>query len=86
MITSPANGSTVARNTTVRITATATDNVGVTKVEFYMGSTLLCTDTTSPYSCNWTVPGRRNTKYTIAAKAYDAAGNTATSTVSVTAK
>ena len=34
----------------VAIKATASDAVGVTKVEFYDGATLLGTDTTSPYS------------------------------------
>ena len=35
---------------TVAINATAADAVGVTRVEFYDGATLLGTDTTSPYS------------------------------------
>jgi putative alpha-1,2-mannosidase len=85
-ITSPANGSTVARRTSVTITATATDNVGIAKVEFYINNNLLCTDTSSPYTCNWQVPNAKNAQYTITAKAYDAAGNTATTTSTVTAK
>ena len=34
------------------ISATAADNVRVSKVEFYVGTALVCTDTTSPYTCS----------------------------------
>jgi subtilisin family serine protease/spore germination cell wall hydrolase CwlJ-like protein len=80
-ITSPANGATVPRNATTTITATASDNVGVTKVEFYVGTTLKCTDTTSPYACAWSVPKTVGAQYSLQAKAYDARGNVAASAV-----
>jgi hypothetical protein len=84
-ITSPANNSTVLRDTTVTIAANATDNVGVTKTEFYVNGSLLCTDTTAPYTCNWTVPHMNHVNYSLVIKAYDAASNIGTSsTVSVT--
>lgn len=53
-ITSPdANdGFTAPGNITV--TATASDDGSVASVKFYAGTTLLHTDTTSPYSYNWT--------------------------------
>jgi len=79
-ITSPANGGLVTRNATTTITASASDNVGVTKVEFYVGSTLKCTDTTSPYTCAWNVPKTAGVQYSLQAKAYDARGNVGTST------
>jgi hypothetical protein len=85
-ITAPANGSTVTRKTSVTITATATDNVGIAKVEFYVNNNVLCADTSAPYTCNWHVPNSKNVQYTITAKAYDTAGNTATATSTVTAK
>ena len=50
-ITRPTNGSTVSRNTSVTIAATATDNRSVARVLFYVNNTLKCTDTTSAYSC-----------------------------------
>jgi hypothetical protein len=85
-ITNPKNGAIIKRNTQTVIAATATDNVGVAKVEFRVNNTLLCTDTTASYTCLWkpTVRG----KYKIEAKAYDTASpsNTATSTVNVTVK
>lgn len=86
-ITSPANNATVSRHSNVTITASASDNIGVTKVEFYVNNTLKTTDTTSPYSYIWSVPNSRNVQYTLTAKAYDAAGNNAISAaVNVTAK
>ncbi len=78
-ITSPLNGSAVKHNTNVTIAANASDNVGVTKVEFYVNNVLKCTDTTAPYSCVWFVPAKRNVNYVLVAKAYDAANNVGTS-------
>jgi hypothetical protein len=50
-ITSPANGSSVTEGATVTITATASDLDGtVARVDFYNGTTLVGSDTTSPYS------------------------------------
>ncbi len=78
-ITSPLNNATVRRWWTTNITASASDNVSVKKVEFYVGNILKCTDTTSPYSCAWSVPYTTSSYY-LKAKAYDAAGNNAEST------
>jgi subtilisin family serine protease len=83
-ITSPANGAVVARTTTVVITANASDNVGVTMVEFYVDNSLKCTDTTAAFSCSWLVPSPR-TSHTLKAKAYDGQGNSVTHQIIVTA-
>jgi len=72
-ITSPTNGSTVSG--TVTITASATDNVGVTKVEIYVDGALRTTDTVSPYTWSWNTTTFANSSHTITAKAYDAANN-----------
>ena len=61
--------------TTVNLSAAAADNVGVTKVEFYRGSTLISTDTASPYTFTDTVNAANNRNVSYSAKAYDAAGN-----------
>jgi len=84
-IASPLNGTIVSRNSMFTITATASDNVGVAKVEFYMANKLLATDTSSPYSAAWKVPAKAGL-YTIKVVAYDAAGNTASAMSAVTAK
>jgi glucose/arabinose dehydrogenase len=82
-ITNPANGATVARKSNVTITATATDNVGVSRVEFLVNGALQCTDTAAPYSCSWRVPNPMNRTHQIQARAFDAAGNNATATIQV---
>lgn len=82
-ITAPANGATVSGTTSV--TASASDNVGVTKVEFYLDGGLAATDTTAPYSWSWNTTTATNAAHSLTSTAYDAAGNSASSaTVSVT--
>lgn len=69
------------------IAATASDNVKVAKVEFYVNNVILCSDLTSPYSCSWSVPNIRNVTYSLKAKAYDTSNNsTVSSTVKTTSK
>ena len=72
-ISSPANGTTYTSAQTVSIDASATDAVGVTKVEFYDGATLKGTDTTAPYGYSWSFSGADNGPHNWTAKAYDAA-------------
>ena len=76
-LTAPAAGATVSGNVTV--SATASDNVGVSRVEFYYGTTLIATDDTAPYSVTWDTTTVANGSYSLTAKAYDAAGNVGTS-------
>ena len=76
-ITSPSNGATVSG--TITISATASDNVGVTNVEFYRGTTLIGSDSSSPYSVSWDTTTVGNGSYSLTSKAYDAAGNNGTS-------
>jgi glucose/arabinose dehydrogenase len=85
-ITNPANGGIVTRKSTVTITATASDNVGVTRVDFLVNGAVQCTDTTAPYSCNWRVPGAPNKTYQLQARGFDQAGNTGTASVQVTSR
>lgn len=61
--------------TTVNLTASASDNVGVTRVEFYRGDTLIATDTTVPYTASFAVTSSDNGQLNVSARAYDAAGN-----------
>jgi hypothetical protein len=68
----------------VGFAATASDNVGVSKVEFYVDSSMMSTDTSSPYSYSWDSTTVTNGTHTIMVKAYDAAGNNASKSVSVT--
>ena len=85
-ITAPATASKGCVGTAIAITATATDDVSVSKVDFYNGNTLLGTDNSSPYSFSYT-PTAEGT-LTLKAIATDNAGLTGTSanvTVTVSA-
>jgi len=66
--------STLVRKSGVTLSATATDNVGVVRVEFYVNRSLICSDTTSPHTCAWRIPAG-NKSYALEAWGYDAAGN-----------
>ncbi len=64
----------------ITFSATATDDVGVTKVEFYVDDVLKGSDTTSPYSMSLDSSTLTNGSHILIAKAYDTAGNIGTST------
>lgn len=85
-ITNPVSGAIVARKSTVNITATASDNVGVTRVDFLVNGNLQCSDAVAPYSCNWRVPSAPNKTYQLQARAFDQAGNTGTASIQVTSR
>jgi len=72
-VSAPSNGSTVSG--TVLINVSASDNVGVTKVECYLNGTLAGTSAASPAVFSWDTTTFANGAYVILAKAYDAAGN-----------
>ncbi|WP_066497738.1 S8 family serine peptidase [Abyssisolibacter fermentans] len=80
-LTSPANGETV--NETVILSADASDNEGISRVEFYVDDNKVGTDVSSPYSINWDSTTVSNGSHTILAKAFDIAGNIDTSTITV---
>ncbi|PTA68562.1 Ig-like domain-containing protein [Deinococcus arcticus] len=69
---------------TVTLRATAADNVGVTKVEFFEGTTKLGEDTTAPFEMTVSLNAVQNGKKTYTATAYDAAGNKTSASTEVT--
>ena len=71
-LSSPAAGATV--NGTVSVTASASDNVGVTRVELLVDGAVSATRTTSPYVFSWNTAGVTNGSHTLQSRAYDAAG------------
>ncbi len=79
--TTPPTVSATESGTSGAITfnASATDNVGVTKVEFYVDGGLKGTDTASPYTMTLDSTTLANSSHSLVAKAYDAAGNVGTS-------
>ncbi|WP_433894508.1 glycoside hydrolase family 48 protein [Streptomyces sp. CA-111067] len=80
VLTSPAAGATYTAGATVPLAATAVaaDSATVSKVEFYSDTTLLGTDTSSPYTFNWAAVAAGD--YSVYAKAYDSLGASAEST------
>ncbi|HVJ17517.1 MAG TPA: Ig-like domain-containing protein, partial [Polyangiaceae bacterium] len=76
-LSAPAAGATLTG--AVTLSADASDNVAVSKVDFYAGTTIIATDTTAPYSVSWSSTNLANAAYSLTAKAYDAAGNVSTS-------
>jgi hypothetical protein len=80
-ITSPAAGNVLG---TVTVAATASDNVGVTGVQFLLdGNNLGAEDLAAPYSISWNTVGLSNGSHTLTAKARDAIGNIGTTDVVV---
>jgi hypothetical protein len=77
-LTSPTDGTTVTAGSDIALSASASDADGtVARVEFYVGTSLLNTDTTAPYTFTWSsVPAGT---YAVRAVAYDDSGASATS-------
>lgn len=83
-ITTPTEGSTVI-GSSLAVSATASDNVGVTKVDLYVDGALRLSDSTAPYS--FSIGSLTDGAHQLYAVAADASGNTQQSTVvSVTTK
>lgn len=82
-ITSPVNNASVVGTITIR--ASATDNIRVAMVEFYIDDILKITDTFSPYSYSVNTATLASGTHFLRARAYDAAGNSSLSAaVSIT--
>ena len=77
-ITSPISGATLSG--TVTVTANASAGAGVASVQFLLdGANLSSADASSPYAVLWDTTTVSNGSHTLAAKATDKSGNTATS-------
>ena len=77
-VTSPANSATVSG--TVMVTATASDNVGVTQMQILIDGTEVTSNTNSSLlSFSFGTANVPNGPHTIVSKAFDAAGNVSTS-------
>lgn len=74
------SASKIGSSGTVTLSAIATDDVGVTKVEFWVDGALKGSSTTVPYSLALDTRTLPNGTHSLIAKAFDAAGNSASST------
>jgi len=82
-LVAPAGGASVSG--AVTLSATATDNMAVTLVEFRVNGVAVATMAGSPYTFSWSSSSVANGQHTVEARAFDAAGNqgTASATISV---
>ena len=84
-ITSPTSGTTYTTPQTVNIIAAASDNVGLSHVDFYDDSTLKASNPMGPYVAPWAFTSADNGTHNWTARAYDTSGNmTISSVVSLT--
>ncbi len=80
-IGAPSSGATVAG--TVSVQGTAADNVGVTKIELDVDGAAVATAASSPFSFSWNSASASNGSHSITVKAYDAANNAGSASVTV---
>lgn len=80
-ITSPSNNAVFDRKSRIHIAASAAGSGGVSKVDFLVNNSLVCTDAFSPYECDWRLPNARGASYTVTAKAYDASAKSSSNTI-----
>lgn len=66
-------------NRIVTLNLTASDDVGVTEVRFFVDGTLLGSVTATPFTLGWDTSGEAEGDHELTAEAEDAAGNIATS-------
>jgi thermitase len=76
-VSAPLGSSTVSGS--VPVDVSASDNVGVSKVELRANGVTVATDTASPFAFSWNSAGVADGIATLIAYAYDAAGNSAAS-------
>jgi hypothetical protein len=78
---SPANGERVHGNATISINAK--DNQAVTRVEFYADNKLVTSWSAAPYTIKWATNKLAKGAHTLMSVAYDAAGNSGQTTISI---
>lgn len=81
-ITAPSAGATVSGSQDIKVSAS--DNVGVTKVNFLIDGVFEKSDTSAPYEWTWDTRANSNAQHTILVKIYDAANNKTEKTINVT--
>lgn len=82
-ISKPLNGTTVS-GMKIQISATASDNVGVSSMSCAVDGSVLKTASGSAISCSWTTRKAAKGSHTVTVTAKDAAGNVGTATSVVT--
>jgi chitodextrinase len=81
-ITAPADGS--ADQLTFLISATASDDLALASVQFYVDGNLISTTTSAPFALNWNSYAVHNGSHVLSAKATDVSGNYSAASITVT--
>ncbi|MCK4366130.1 MAG: S8 family serine peptidase, partial [Thermoplasmatales archaeon] len=80
-ITSPSGDATVSGDVTIEVTAT--DDAGVTRVDFYVDSSFLGSDTSEPYHIIWDSTTVSDGAHTLSATAFDTALQSTSDSINV---
>ncbi|MEK7274972.1 MAG: CARDB domain-containing protein [Candidatus Desantisbacteria bacterium] len=80
-IISPSNNLTVSG--VVRVNAAASDNIGITRVEFYIDG-VFCIAAVSPFEYSWDTGSYTNSSHTIKVFAYDSSNLSGSNSITVT--
>jgi len=80
-VTSPANGSSIAGTRSVNVNVASSDNIGVTRAELYINGRLVASSASGNFTYKWSTSKLVRGTYQLQSKAFDAAGNIASSAV-----
>jgi hypothetical protein len=83
LIATPDSGAVVSGSVTIDVQA-YDDATSIDHVEFFVDGVQVFTNPTTPFGCTWDSTTVSNGQHTITAIAYDTAGNSANSTITVT--
>jgi major membrane immunogen (membrane-anchored lipoprotein) len=77
------NHSNVTKGRELKIEIDATDNIGVTEVEFFINGEKLDSKTSAPWEFTWNTENLQEGDYKLSAKAFDDTGNDMDATITV---
>jgi subtilisin family serine protease len=80
-VTNPKNGASISGLRSVSVTVASTDNIRVTRAELYINGRLTSSSTAGNFTFNWNTSKLARGTYQLQSRAFDAAGNTASSAV-----
>ena len=81
LVTNPKDGSSVGTARSLTVSVSSSDNIGVTKAELYINGRLVASSSAGTFNYNWNTSKLALGTYQLQSKAYDAAGNSASSAI-----
>ncbi|MCK4509406.1 MAG: hypothetical protein KAU27_12725, partial [Desulfuromonadales bacterium] len=74
-LSNPADNTVYSNQQTIDLSADASDDTGVARVDFYCNDALVGSDSSAPYAAGWAISEANNGQHSLKAKSYDHAGN-----------